>query len=171
MLMATLNAVLQKKTENLMRSNIKLCFIGRRDGIPTEVLQSLDKAMDITKNNTGLILNLALNYGSRVEIIDAVRAIAMAVKSGDIGVDQIDEKIFSQGLYTKELPDPDLLVRTSGEKRISNFLLWQLSYAEFYFTDKCWPDFNEEELQKAVADYQQRERRFGQVSPVDSNAD
>ena len=169
MLMATLDSVLQRKTEKLMKTGIRLHFIGRRDGIPIEVMQSLEKAMELTKHNTGMTLNLALNYGSRLEILDATKLLATAVKRGDLDIDQINEQKFSDVLYTKGLPDPDLLVRTSGEKRISNFLLWQLSYAEFYFTDVCWPDFNETEFLKAITEYQQRDRRYGQVSPSSSD--
>jgi undecaprenyl diphosphate synthase len=117
-----------------------------------------------TKNNTGLIVNLAFNYGARLEILDAVKKIASAVKGGDLGVEDISEETISRALYTNGLPDPDLLIRTSGEKRISNFLLWQLSYAEFYFTETFWPDFDAVEFKNAIADYQKRDRRFGKLT-------
>ena len=120
--------------------------------------------MELTKNNTGMVLNMAFNYGGRIEILDAVVQIAKAVQEGQLAISEISEETFSQALYTKGLPDPDFLIRTSGEKRISNFLLWQLSYAELYFTDKCWPDFNEKEFKKAIADFQSRERRFGNLA-------
>ncbi len=164
MLMRTLMTVLNSKVKSLNKRNVRLQFIGRITGIPDQVLKSLHAAMELTKNNTGLIVNLAFNYGGRLEILDAVKRIAKAITEGSLTIDQIDEGAFSQALYTRDLPDPDLLIRTSGEKRISNFLLWQLSYAEFYFTDKFWPEFDEKEFRKAIADYQNRERRYGNVS-------
>ncbi len=166
MLMKTVCTVLETRIDKLLKVNIRVGFIGRREGLPTEVAVSIDKAIALTSKNTGLTLNLAFNYGGRVEIIDAVRKIALAVKSGTIDVGQIDEKFFSQALYTCDIPDPDLLIRTSGEKRISNFLLWQLAYSEIYFTEKFWPDFGEKEFKKAIMDYQKRERRFGKSTAV-----
>lgn len=161
MLMKTVCTVLETRIEKLLKVNIRIGFVGRRQELPQEVLQSIDKAVAITKNNTGLTLNLAFNYGGRVEILDSVRKIASAVKSGEMAISDINEKFFSDSLYTAGVPDPDLLIRTSGEKRISNFLLWQLAYSELYFTEKFWPDFGEKEFKKAIADYQKRERRFG----------
>jgi len=117
-----------------------------------------------TKNNTGLIVNLAFNYGARVEIIDAIQNIATSVREGRLDVEDINEETMSNALYTNGLPDPDLLIRTSGEQRISNFLLWQLSYAEFYFTEKYWPDFNAEEFKNAIINYQARKRRYGKLN-------
>ena len=163
MLMKILCAVLDEKIKKLMKDNIRFRSIGRRDGVPQEVLERIDRAIELTKNNTGLIVNIAFNYGSRLEIIDAVKNIAAAVKHGDLKISEIDEHTISNALYTKGLPDPDLLIRTSGEKRISNFLLWQLSYAELYFTEKYWPQFDREEFEKAIRDYQSRERRYGSV--------
>ena len=113
-------------------------------------------------------MNLAFNYGARLEIVDGIKKISKAVYDRQLNIDAITEETISQSLYTQGLPDPDLLIRTSGEKRISNFLLWQLSYAEFYFTDKCWPEFNEEEFVKAIEDYQSRERKYGAVSAASS---
>jgi len=166
MLMETLINVLNRNITRLCEGNIRFQFIGRRDGIPEKVLRTIDSAMELTKNNKVLILNLAFNYGGRLEIIDAVRKIASAVKDSRLRVDEIDEGVISEALYTQGLPDPDLLIRTSGEKRISNFLLWQLSYAEFYFTDKYWPEFSKDEFQKAILDFKNRERRYGNIEPV-----
>ncbi len=164
MLMRTLITVLNSKVKNLHKRNIRLQFIGKKNGIPEAVLKSLNAATELTRNNTGLVVNLAFNYGSRVEILEAVKKIAAAVKRDEMGLEDIDEENFSSALYTRDLPDPDLLIRTSGEQRISNFLLWQLSYAELYFTEKFWPEFDEKEFRKAIADFQGRDRRFGSVA-------
>lgn len=161
MLMKTVCTVLETRIDKLLKVNIRVMFVGKRQGLPKDVLGSIDKAVALTEKNTGLILNLAFNYGARIEILDAVREIATAVKSNKLAVSDIDENIFTQSLYTAGIPDPDLLIRTSGEKRLSNFLLWQMAYAEIYFTEKFWPDFGEKEFKKAIADFQQRERRFG----------
>ncbi len=163
MLMDALCSALDKKLKNLIQGNIKFSLIGQREGVPQKVLKTLDNAVALTKNNSGMILNLAFNYGARLEIIDAVKNIVRTVQEGRLDINEIDEAVFSRALYTKELPDPDLMIRTSGEQRISNFLLWQLSYAEFYFTETFWPDFGEEEFKKAILDYQTRARRFGKV--------
>lgn len=164
MLMNMLTNVLQQKIKNLKENNIKFQVIGREENVPGTILKTFQMAINETKNNTGLIVNLAFNYGSRQEIIDAVKGIASAVEKKSLDVASIDEKTIAQFLYTKGLPDPDLLIRTSGERRISNFLLWQLSYSELYFTDKFWPDFTKEEFAKAIADYQRRERRYGDLA-------
>lgn len=164
LLMSMLTTVLQQKIKTLKENNVRFRVIGREENIPGAVLKTFQTAIDETKNNTGLIVNLAFNYGSRQEIIDAVKGIATAVEKKSLSIADIDEKTITQFLYTKDLPDPDLLIRTSGEKRISNFLLWQLSYSELYFTDKFWPDFTEEEFAKAIADYQKRERRYGDLT-------
>jgi undecaprenyl diphosphate synthase len=164
MLMKTVSSVLEIKIQQLLKSNIKVNFLGRRDGIPEHVLQSIDTAIELTKQNTGMVLSLAFNYGSRLEIVDAVKKIASEVEGGRISVDDISENMVSQALYTGPIPDPDMLIRTSGEMRISNFLLWQLSYTELYFTNRCWPDFDEKALIKAFSDYQKRNRRYGLVS-------
>lgn len=163
-LMNMLTKVLQQKIRNLKENNIRFQVIGRKGNVPAAVLKTLQMAVDETKNNTGLIVNLAFNYGSRQEIVDAVKGIASAVERKSLAVADIDEKTMAQFLYTKDLSDPDLLIRTSGEQRISNFLLWQLSYAELYFTEKFWPDFTKEEFAKAIVDYQQRERRYGDLA-------
>ena len=164
MLMRTLISALNKKVRELNKGNIRFRFIGRRGGIPKAVLKTIDAAEALTKENTGLTLNVAFNYGGRIEILDAVKKIATDVKNNKLKVSGITEEVFNDALYTKGLPDPDLLIRTSGEQRISNFLLWQLSYAEFYFTDKFWPDFDAQELKKAIDEFGTRERRYGNVT-------
>ena len=163
LLMNTLAAVLKRKLPALKKNNIKFQTIGRQDRILRPVLKSIEKVSAETRNNTGLIVNLAFDYGARMEIVDAVKRIAQEVQEGHLKVGGITEETMRDALYTKDLPDPDLLIRTSGEQRISNFLLWQLSYAEFYFTDKLWPDFDENEFKKAIEVYQARERRFGGI--------
>ncbi len=164
MLMQTICKALDIKSQELMRLKVQLCFLGKREGVPAQVLKQFERTAQLTAVNTGLILNLAFNYSSRTEILDAVRQIAQKVKAGALNTEDLNEAMFSQMLYTKGLPDPDLLIRTSGEQRISNFLLWQLSYAELYFSDLCWPDFTGEEFRKAIAEYQRRERRFGDIN-------
>ena len=163
MIMRTFIMVLGPKAKELGSHGIRINFIGRRQEVPAEVLKAMDEAARITMNNTTMTLNIAFNYGARAEIVDAVKSIFTQVREGRIKADDIDENLISSHLYTKDQPDPDLLIRTSGEKRISNFLLWQLSYAELYFTDKCWPEFDEEEFSKALMSYAQRERRWGRV--------
>ena len=163
MIMRTFILVLGQKARELGEKGVRINFIVRRQGIPNEVLKAIDEAVFLTKEKKTMTLNIAFNYGARGEIIDAVRSISAQVRDGKIGPDDIDEKLISSHLYTKGQPDPDLLIRTSGEERISNFLLWQLSYAELYFTGKFWPEFNEEEFSKALANYAQRERRWGKV--------
>ncbi len=163
-LMSMLTNVLQQKIDLLKKNNVKFQVIGRETNVPRAVMKTFQMAINETKNNTGLVVNLAFNYGSRQEITDAVKKIALAVERKSLAVSDIDEKTIAQFLYTQNLPDPDLLIRTSGEKRISNFLLWQLSYAELYFTDKFWPDFTKEEFEKAIADYSKRERRYGDLA-------
>jgi len=163
MIMRTFISVLGQKAKELSKKGVRIHFIGRRQGVPKDVLKAMDEAAGITMASTTMTLNIAFNYGARSEIIDAVKSIAHQVGEGKLKTDEIDEKVISSHLYTKGQPDPDLLIRTSGEERISNFLLWQLSYAELYFTEKCWPEFNEEEFFKALGIYAQRERRWGGV--------
>lgn len=160
-LMRMLTHVLKEKIKKLKKNNVKFRVMGRRERIPEEVMRTFAMAVEETKDNTGLIVNLAFNYGARLEMVDAVRHIAEAVTKGQLLISEIDEALINDSLYTKGLPDPDLLIRTSGEQRISNFLLWQISYTELYFTKKFWPDFTTQELKKAVSDYQGRERRYG----------
>ena len=163
MIMRTFILVLGQKARELAKKGVRIKFIGRRQGMPQEVLKAMDEAAQITMASTVMTLNIAFNYGARSELVDAIQSIAAGVSEGKIKVNDIDEKMISSHLYTQGQPDPDLLIRTSGEERISNFLLWQLSYSELYFTDKCWPEFNEGELLKALADYAQRDRRWGGV--------
>ncbi|MFH1359884.1 MAG: isoprenyl transferase [Candidatus Omnitrophota bacterium] len=168
MLMRALISVLQKKIKKLDQEDIQLRFIGRRNDIAPRVLEAIESAERLTAKNKTLIVNVAFSYGSRQEIVDAVRKIARDVKDGKINVQEIDEHTLSDALYTKGQPDPDLLIRTSGELRVSNFLLWQLSYAELYFTDTYWPDFKEKNFRKAIADFQVRERRYGAIKVTGS---
>lgn len=163
-LMDLLVSTINSETETLIKNNIRLNAIGRLTDLPEKVLTNLKEAISRTKDNTGLTLTLALSYSSKMELVDAFRKIAADVKDGKISADQIDDSVISRSLYTGNMPDPDLLIRTSGELRISNFMLWQLAYSELYFTSTFWPDFDKEELYKAIVDYQQRERRFGMTS-------
>lgn len=163
LIMNILTAVLERKLPKLKNDNIQLRTIGRTERIPGPLLKTLNDVIEATKGNTGLIVNLAFNYGSRIEITDAVQKIAHLVQDGKLAPDAITEQTISNALYTVGLPDPDLLIRTSGEQRISNFLLWQLSYAEFYFTDKLWPDFGGKEFKDAIVNFQSRERRYGKL--------
>ena len=155
---------LGKERQELLDNNIRFVQLGRREGLPPNVLAAVDDTMTATEHATGLILALALNYGSRAEITDACRAIARKVQRGEIRPDQITEETISHHLYTAgppPLPDPDLLIRTAGEMRVSNYLLWQISYAEIHVTPKHWPDFGVEDLHIAIRDYAARNRRFG----------
>ena len=153
-----------KEVPDLHKNNIKLHFIGNLDMLPKEAQEALSNAMEITAQNTGLTLIIALSYSSRWELVHAAQTIAQQVKNGQLDPAQIDEAIFAQNLTTKGIPDPELMIRTSGEHRISNFLLYQLAYAELYFTETRWPDFRKEHLLEAIMDYQSRERRFGKTS-------
>ena len=147
----------------IMDNNVRFRHVGRREGLPESVLTKMDETTAMSRANTGLILCLALNYGSRDEIIDATRAIAREVERGKLAPDQIDEALISNSLYTADLTDPDLLIRTANERRVSNFLLWQISYAEIHVSKKLWPDFDADDLNAAIKDYASRERRFGDV--------
>ncbi|NHM02884.1 isoprenyl transferase [Flavobacterium difficile] len=163
-LMKLLISALKKEVKTLQDNNIKLNAIGNLDSLPNGVRKELLEVISKTAQNSHMTLTLALSYGARDEIINAVKIISEKVKNNIISLDAIDESIINQHLYTHNMPDVDLMIRTSGEHRISNFLLWQIAYAEFYFTDVLWPDFNEEELHKALLSYQKRERRFGKTS-------
>lgn len=163
-LMELLVSTISAETPQLNKKNVRLQAIGNLNSLPTACLQELNESIDLTANNTGLTLVLALSYSSKWELIDAVKHIAADAKNGSLSIDDISEKHIEQYLCTKHIPDPELMIRTSGEHRISNFLLWQLAYAEFYFTDKLWPDFRKDDLFEAIINYQNRERRFGKTS-------
>jgi len=163
-LMRFLDNFLSKEIGEFNKNNVRFFVIGRQDPIPKYLQTKIIKAQEQTKDNTGLNVVLALNYGGRQEIVDAAKKFAKDVLAKKIGWQDLDEKIFRSYFYNAQLSDPDLLIRTSNEMRISNFLLWQLSYAEFYFTPKNWPDFKIPELKEAVREYQRRERRFGRVN-------
>jgi undecaprenyl diphosphate synthase len=152
---------LRQERPTMMENNIRFRQIGRLDNLPDPVLDELNVTLEETRGNTGLTLVLALNYSSRAEITDAVRAIATKVRSGQLPPDDIDEQTISQHLYTADMPDPDLLIRTAGELRVSNYLLWQISYAELYVSDVLWPDFGIEDLHGAIRAFASRNRRFG----------
>jgi len=169
MLLRALSSFLHKNIDKLTKNNIKLRVMGEIDKFPDYVRKSLIESQVRTGQNSGLIVNLALNYGARFEIIRATKKIAEQINKKQLTLKSLDADKFSQFLYTKDLPDPDLLIRTSGEKRISNFMLWQLSYAEFYFCNKFWPDFNKDDFKEAIIEYQKRERRFGGTYAHTSN--
>ena len=162
-LMGLLRLVLREELAEMGKEGVRLRAIGRLQDLPEAVREELHSAMEKTKANTRLDLILALSYGSRVEITEAARAIAREVKSGQLDAEKISEETISRHLYTRDLPDPDLLIRTSGEMRISNFMLWQISYAEIHVTPVLWPDFGKEEFAAALADFARRERRFGGI--------
>jgi undecaprenyl diphosphate synthase len=147
----------------LVEENVQVRLMGQKEGLPAHTLAAIEKAMQDTANNTGLILNFALNYGSRDEMVYAVRDLVRDSNSGKLNADDITEEVISSYLMTSKLPDPDLLIRTSGEIRISNFMLWQIAYTELWFTDRYWPDFTESHLLEAVINFQRRGRRFGGV--------
>ena len=152
---------LVKERDTLQHNNVRFVQIGRREGLSEDVLAELDRTAELTAENTGLTLCLALNYGARTEIADAVRAIARQVEAGTLSPENIEAQTIADHLYTAGLPDPDLLIRTAGEMRLSNYLLWQISYAEFYVADVCWPDFKVPELHEALRNYARRRRKFG----------
>lgn len=163
-LMELLVATIQAETETLMKNKIRLVAFGELSMLPERCRQQLEETIEETKGNDRLQLNLALSYSSRWELAKMVQAIAADVKEGSLSIEDINEALISKRLITANIPDPELLIRTSGERRISNFLLWQLAYTELYFTDTFWPDFEKDDLYKAIIDYQHRERRFGMTS-------
>jgi undecaprenyl diphosphate synthase len=163
-LMELLVSTISAETPQLNKKNVRLQAIGNLKSLPPACLEELNESIDLTSKNTGLTLVLALSYSSKWELIDAVKHIASDAKSGAINIDDISEKHIEHYLCTKHIPDPELMIRTSGEHRISNFLLWQLAYAEFYFTETLWPDFRKEDLYEAILNFQNRERRFGKTS-------
>ena len=163
-LMRILLSALKSELATMLRHNIRLQTVGGISTLPAIILDELDRVVEQTASNTGMVLTLALSYGGREEIVAMTRKLAEKVKNGLIHPDHIDASVVNEHLYTADLPDVDLLIRTSGERRISNFLLWQSAYAELYFTERFWPDFKEEHLVEALMDYQNRERRFGKTS-------
>ncbi len=160
-LMHLLEQYMIEERSTIMKNGVRVRMVGRRENIPEQVLKELDQTVEMSSSNTGMWLNLAINYGARAELVDAVQAIGRKLTAGTLAVDAIDEDTISNHLYTAGLADPDLLVRTAGEMRISNFLLWQISYAEIWVTKKCWPDFDETTLHEAIADFSERNRKFG----------
>jgi undecaprenyl diphosphate synthase len=162
-LMQVLKETLRREQAELQKNGVRLRTIGRESDLPPDVRDQLDATRDALSGNTRLTLNLALSYGGRAEIVDAAKALVSDGLAGRLGPDDIDEQVFSRYLYTSELPDPDLLIRTSGELRVSNFLLWQIAYSEIWVTKDPWPDFSREHLIAAIRDYQSRDRRFGRV--------
>ena len=163
-LMALLVSSLKKELKILQKNNIKLITIGNINDLPKSAQKELNEVIEKTKNNTALTLTLALSYGSRDEIVNVIKNISKKVVNNELQIEEINENIINNHLYTFSLPDVDFMIRTSGEKRISNFLLWQIAYAELYFTDTLWPDFRKENLFNAILEYQNRERRFGKTS-------
>lgn len=163
-LMELLFMTIGKEIKTLQKNNIRLNAIGHIHNLPESNRKALTEVIEATKNNTRMTLTLALSYGSREELSEAAKKIAIDYKEGKISLDEINQEKISEHLYTHNIPDPELMIRTSGEHRISNFLLWQLAYTELYFTEKFWPEFAKNDLYKAIYDYQQRERRFGMTS-------
>ncbi|HEY8272681.1 MAG TPA: isoprenyl transferase [Pseudobdellovibrionaceae bacterium] len=168
-LMQLLRRYLRKETDNLIKENIRFSIIGDISKVPDDVREAITKAMQATAKCTGLSLVFALSYGSRQEITEAVRTILAKVAAGEIKSTHIDESVVNAALSTYPTPDPDLIIRTSGELRLSNFLMWQAAYSEFYFTQTLWPDFSEKDLEKALQDYESRQRRFGGVADHNEN--
>ncbi len=162
-LMTLFERILHQELAEMMAENVKIRFVGNLDALPRSLYAEIEKSMIDTENNRGTQFTVATNYGGRQEILQACRAIATQVQQGTLEPDSIDETLFASHLYTHGIPDPDLLIRTSGEMRISNFLLWQMAYSEIYITDTLWPDFDRTEFHRALTDYQQRQRRFGKV--------
>ncbi len=162
-LMSFLRQVLVDEVETLRKNNVRMFTIGRTKELPDAVQNELQRTMDTLKDNTGLRLVLALSYGGRRELVDCFQRIHEEIEAGRLDPSEVDEKVIDRFLYTSDWPDPDLLIRTSGEMRLSNFLLWQLAYAEIYVTDVLWPDFRRQDLYRAIAEYQKRDRRFGGV--------
>jgi undecaprenyl diphosphate synthase len=163
-LMTLLVETVKSELKTLNKNNIRLQAIGDLSKLPTKTYKTLLEGIELTKDNTRMTLVLALNYSSRWEIVEATKKIALDVQNGNLNVDDIDAALFSHNLTTKDIPDPELMIRTSGEHRISNYLLWQAAYAEFYFTPVLWPDFRKDDFYQAIIDFQGRERRFGKTS-------
>lgn len=160
-LMRLLEQYMIEERTTIHEQNISASVIGRREGIPADVLREVDKTVEMSRDNTGMRLCLAINYGGRAEVVDAVRRIAERVEAGRLTPEEITEETLTANLYTAGMPDPDLLIRTAGEMRLSNFLLWQISYAEIWVTEACWPEFDRPHLHQAIRDFSARDRRFG----------
>ena len=161
--MNLLRQYLDSNFEELEKNDVRIRFIGERGMLDADIVNKMENLEKRTISNRSLVLQIALSYGSRQEIVNAVRRTAQKVKNGELAITDIDENEFSQMLYTAEVPDPDLLIRTSGEQRLSNYLLWQLAYTELFFTNTLWPDFNKEELKSIIENYKTRERRYGKA--------
>lgn len=155
--------LLNNRVNEFNERNIRINHMGLRERVPGSTLRAIDNAMELTRDNTGMALNIAFNYGGRAEIVDAVRGLCADISSGKIAPEEVDEEKFRSYLYVPDVPDPDLLVRTAGEMRISNFLVWELAYTELYVTEVLWPDFRAQDLADAIAEFQSRERRFGSI--------
>ena len=162
-IMKLLVQYLKQEINELNRNNVKINVLGDLSRLPLECCNEVNKAVEVTKNNTGIVMNVALNYGGRDEIVYAIKGILSDEKEGKINIDDIDVNLVNNYLYTAGIPDPDIIIRPSGEQRLSNFLLWQCAYSEFWYSDINWPDFQPEDLRKAIYDYQQRNRRFGGI--------
>ncbi|PIQ87570.1 MAG: isoprenyl transferase [Candidatus Omnitrophica bacterium CG11_big_fil_rev_8_21_14_0_20_45_26] len=165
-LMKMLGQYLDTELKEMQKSNIRFRMIGRLEELPVDVQKKIKRNIEQTKTNTGLTLTLALSYSGRAELVDAFRKIALEIQMGAITPGEINEKMIQDALYTHQMPDPDLLIRTSGEQRISNFMLWQISYAELYITKKNWPDFHRDDLIEAISNFQHRDRRFGRANDL-----
>lgn len=163
-LMQLLNATLKSETETLIKNNVKLTVIGNTSDLPSDTLVALNRTMEITRNNTHMTLTLALSYGSRADLCAGIRQMVQEVKTGRLNEEAITPEVVSRYLSTRNMPDPELLIRTSGEFRVSNFMLWEIAYAEIYISAKMWPDFRRQDLYAAIQDYLSRERRFGKTS-------
>ena len=162
-LMGLLRDYLQSDLKEVQQNNVRIRFIGEREMLDADIVRKMAEIEADTLRNTGMTLCIALSYGSRQEIVNAVKKTAALVKEGDISLNDVDVKLFSDMLYTKDMPDPDLVIRTSGEQRISNYLLWQIAYSEFFFTDVLWPDFNKKLLEDIIKNFNMRERRYGKA--------
>lgn len=167
-LMGLMKRFIRRDLASLHEQGVRVRIIGGRDNLDNDVVELIDKAQDLTRDNTGITLVVAFNYGSKQEIAEAVRQVAMAVQRGEVTPEQINPEMFNRYLYTADIPEPDLLIRTSGEQRLSNFLLWQCAYTEFVFVSQPWPDFNKAILVSAIEEFQNRNRRFGGLAPLDN---
>jgi len=163
-LMGLLRYYLKNEVKRLHKEGVRIRFIGERDTLSDDIVHSIEEAENLTQNNKQLVLTIALSYGARAEIVHVTKCIAQKIKDGTLDIDQIDEDQLANELYAPDLPEPDLLIRTSGEQRVSNFLLWQLAYTEFFFTDVLWPDFNKTHLKEALGELSKRDRRYGMIS-------